>query len=120
MQGAERGRVLGTERVAAARDHALVDRAGLLGPVEVGEGYGQTVRGGESVQVARPEDALAALQQDGVLVTGGRVVVELEPDRRDAGFGLERRRVLRSEKLAARVHDLTAKQTLDSEVREPL
>ena len=80
VQGTQRRRVLGTECVSAAGHDALVDRASLLGPVHIGQRHGHTVRGGEGVQVARSEDALAALQQDGVLVSGDRIVVQFQAD----------------------------------------
>ena len=77
------------------------------------------MRGGEGVQVARSEAALAALQQDGVLVSGDRIVVQFQADGGDARLGLQGRWVLGTEKLSARVHDLTADNALNSQVCVP-
>jgi hypothetical protein len=118
VEGAQGRRILEAERIATPRDDALVQRPRFLGSVEVGEGDRQTVSGGECVQVARPEDALTTLQQDGVLVAGDRVFVHLQADRRHARFGFQRGRMLGPEELAPRIHDLPADRALDLQVRD--
>ena len=120
MEGAQSGRILGAERIATPGDDALVQWPRFLGSVQVREGDRQTVSCGERVQVAWPEDALATLEQDGVLVAGGRVVVQLQPDRRHARFGFQRRRVLGSQELAPGIHDLPADRAPDLQVRNAL
>ena len=76
--------------------------------------------GGKRVEMARPEDALAPLQQDGVLVAGGRVLVQLQADRRQARLGFKRGRMLGPQELAPRIHDLAADRALDLQVRNAL
>jgi len=120
VQGAHGRRVIDAQGVPAAGDDSLVQGPGVLGPAQVGQRDGEPVGSRESVEVARPEDALAALQEDGVLVARRREVVHLEADRRLLGLRLERGRMLGAKELAPGIHHLAADGTAEPQVVQPL
>ena len=112
VEGAESGGVVLAKGVAPAVVDALVHRPRRLRLIHERESDGQTVDGGQRVQVARAEHALAALHEDGVGVAGDEIFLELERDCGKSRLDLDRGRMVRPKKLAASLQHLPANRPL--------